>query len=175
MKTRINKIRDLATDQPVHLTSEQLDEKDGYPKNPFSSKSLILIGTFLLLIGAVFSLFYFNPYFEEIHLERLDQFGGNALVYFGFSLLAANVVFLIYIFTLYLRYKVTDAVSDDALPTCTVIVPAYNEGELVYKTLTSLVQSDYPADKVQIISIDDGSKDDTWNWMRKAKDRKSVV
>lgn len=169
METIKNSVRELATDQPVHLTNEQLDGEDRYPKNPFSSKSLILIGTFLLLIGAVFSLFYFNPYFEEIHLERLDQFGGNALVYFGFSLLAANVVFLIYIFTLYLRYKVTESVADDALPMTTVIVPAYNEGELVYKTLTSLVQSDYPADKLQIISIDDGSKDDTWNWMRKAK------
>src|SRR5699024_7229423 len=33
----------------------------------------------------------------------------------------------------------------------------------------SLVQSDYPKDKLQIISIDDGSQDDTWRWMWKAK------
>lgn len=141
-----------------------------YPgKNPFTSKSLILIGTFLLLFGAVFSLFYFNSYFQEIHLDRLDQFGGNALLYLGLTLLTANLVFLLYIFTLYLRYKVTESVPDQALPMCTVIVPAYNEGNLVYKTMTSLVESDYPKEKLQIISIDDGSRDDTWDWMLKAK------
>src|SRR5690606_14614176 len=29
----------------------------------------------------------------------------------------------------------------------------------------------YPEDKLQIISIDDGSKDDTWSWMKKAKEQ----
>src|SRR5699024_1161979 len=96
-------------------------------------------------------------------------FGGNTLIYVGLALLATSIGFLIYMFILYLRYKVTDSVSNEALPTSTVIVPAYNEGKLVYKTLKSLVSSDYPADKLQIISIDDGSKDDTWNWMQKAK------
>lgn len=145
------------------------DGKRNLIKNPLSSRSLILMGTFLMLFSAVFSFFYFQPYFEEIHLARLDSFGGNALVYLGFSLLAANVAFLLYLAVLYFRYKVTNSVSDIALPKCTVIVPAYNEGKLVWKTLQSLVNSDYPAEKLQIISIDDGSKDDTWDWMKKAK------
>lgn len=153
----------------MHSSTSMEKEKPQFSKNLFSANSLVLFGTFLLLVGAAFSLFYFNPYFEEIHLQRLNQFGGNILVYFGLALLVANIVFLLYIFVLYLRYKVTDAVSDERLPMCTVIVPAYNEGELVYKTLTSLVQSDYPAEKLQIISIDDGSKDNTWDWMQKAK------
>src|SRR5690606_39180776 len=51
----------------------------------------------------------------------------------------------------------------------TVIVPAYNEGRLVYDTLVSLVASKYPADKLQLLAIDDGSKDDTWDWIQKAK------
>ncbi len=134
-----------------------------------TTRSLILIGTFLVLLSSVFALFYFNPYFESLQTQRLSQFGGDALLIFGFTLLALNVGFLIYIFTLYLRYKVTDSVSDQALPKTTVIVPAYNEGSLVYKTLKSLVESDYPDEKLQIISIDDGSKDDTWAWMQKAQ------
>lgn len=139
-------------------------------RNPLSSRSLILMGTFLVLFSAVFSIFYFQSYFEEIQVERFDNFGGNALMYLGFFLLAANVGFLLYLAVLYFRYKVTDSVSDEALPKCTVIVPAYNEGKLVWKTLKSLVDSDYPEDKLQIISIDDGSKDDTWDWMKKAKE-----
>lgn len=152
----------------MYLTKTKNNKKK-HSKNPFTTNSLILIGTFLLLFGAVFSLFYFNPFFEALQIDRLGNFGGNALIYFGMALLAANIGFLIYVFFLYLRYKVTNSVSDEALPKCTVIVPAYNEGKLVYETLISLVKSDYPANKLQIISIDDGSKDDTWDWMQKAK------
>ncbi|WP_109438308.1 MULTISPECIES: glycosyltransferase [Aquimarina] len=134
-----------------------------------SKSSFILIGTFLLLFGAG-SLFYFlQPYFEEIYLERMNSNWGLPLMIVGISLLIVKVSFLIYVLFLYLRYKVIESVSDKELPLCTVIVPAYNEGELVYKTLVSLAQSDYPHEKVQIISIDDGSQDDTWSWMKKAK------
>jgi|SRR5699024_5411267 len=139
------------------------------PKKPITSKSLVLIGTFLLLFGSVFALFYFNPYFEKIHLDRLQSLGGKPLILFGLSLLALNILMLVYMFTLYKRYHQINSVSDKRLLKTTVIVPAYNEGKLVYKTLKSLIQSDFPKEKLQIIAIDDGSQDDTWAWMRKAK------
>lgn len=138
-------------------------------KNFFSSKTWVLLGTFLLLFSGVFAVFYFNSAFEQIHLQRLEQFSGRIMIYIGFALLVGNVAFLLYTAYLYFRYQKIDSVSDDELPTCTVIVPAYNEGKLVYETLTSLAASDYPTEKLQIISIDDGSRDDTWNWMKKAK------
>jgi len=134
-----------------------------------SSSIFILSGTFLVLFGAV-SLFYFlEPYFEEIYLERINSPWGAALLVFGFILLGIKIAFLGYLLSLYLKYKEIAPVSDKELPLCTVIVPAYNEGELVYKTLMSLTKSDYPAEKLQIISIDDGSQDNTWDWMKKAK------
>lgn len=63
------------------------------------------------------------------------------------------------------RYRPVESVSNERLPTLTVIVPAYNEGEQVFHTLKSLVNSDYPREKLQIIAVDDGSKDDTWRWI----------
>ena len=66
-------------------------------------------------------------------------------------------------------YKPAPALEDEALPGCTVIVPAYNEGKHVAETLFSLLESDYPADKLQIIAINDGSKDDTMEWIRHAE------
>jgi len=134
-----------------------------------SSSPLILLGTFILMFGAAFSFYFLQPYFEEIYLERMNTAWGMTLMVVGFSLLAVKVSFLIYILFLYLRYKVIKPISNSELPLLTVIVPAYNEGELVYKTLISLAESDYPAEKVQILSIDDGSQDDTWQWMKKAK------
>jgi hyaluronan synthase len=66
------------------------------------------------------------------------------------------------------RYRPTPGVEDERLPTITVIVPAYNEGAQVQASLISLMCSDYPRDKLQIIAIDDGSRDDTWTWMQRA-------
>jgi len=71
-------------------------------------------------------------------------------------------VYLVY------TYRPVEPCADRDLPLCSVIVPAYNEGAQVLYTLRSVAASDYPADKLQIISVDDGSKDDTWRWMKQA-------
>ena len=42
---------------------------------------------------------------------------------------------------------------------------------MVEKALYSVAASDYPADRLEIICIDDGSKDDTWQYMQRAQAR----
>ncbi len=53
-------------------------------------------------------------------------------------------------------------------PSVTIVIPLYNEGEQIYKTLHSLAAQNYPADKFQIIVVDDASKDDSVLWAQKA-------
>lgn len=130
----------------------------------------ILGGSFGLLVMAVVSVFIFQPEFERLHFDRLSTPWGIAISATGTLLLAAGIFFLVYLAILYFRYKPVASVSDSELPACTVIVPAYNEGELVWQTLMSLAVSDYPLEKLQLIAIDDGSRDDTWEWIKKAKD-----
>lgn len=60
------------------------------------------------------------------------------------------------------RYKPVASHDDVHLPMLTIIVPAYNEGANVRVALESALASDYPADRLEILAIDDGSKDDTW-------------
>ena len=67
---------------------------------------------------------------------------------------------------LWLLYRPTPA--GEFLPTITALVPAYNEGAMVRNALLSLARSDYPAGKLQILGIDDGSRDDTWRHMQAA-------
>jgi hyaluronan synthase len=57
------------------------------------------------------------------------------------------------------------------LPKLTVIIPAYNEGAMVEKAIYAVTGSDYPNDKMEIICIDDGSKDDTWSYISRAQRR----
>lgn len=46
-------------------------------------------------------------------------------------------------------------------PSVTIIVPAWNEGITILGTVESLLQLDYPKDKLTIFIIDDGSTDNT--------------
>src|SRR3989344_4353060 len=48
-------------------------------------------------------------------------------------------------------------------PAVTIIVPSFNEEKTVYKTVRSLINLNYPKEKLQIFLIDDGSTDKTWD------------
>lgn len=48
------------------------------------------------------------------------------------------------------------------LPSVTIIIPAYNEGASIARTIESALQSDYPRDKLSLIVVDDGSRDSTY-------------
>jgi hyaluronan synthase len=56
-------------------------------------------------------------------------------------------------------------------PTVTVIVPAFNEEEGIEGTIASIVNSDYPAHLLEIVVVNDGSTDDTWQRMVAARER----
>jgi hyaluronan synthase len=60
---------------------------------------------------------------------------------------------------------------DGELPSLTVVIPAYNEGAMVEHSLYSVARADYPREKLEIICIDDGSTDDTWHYINKARQR----
>lgn len=89
--------------------------------------------------------------------------------------LAAGYTVLMLVFQLlrtilwagYRPYPLTGA----PLPTLTVIIPAYNEGAMVEKAIYSVAAADYPAEKLEIICIDDGSRDNTWLYLQRALSR----
>ncbi|MDD5458708.1 MAG: glycosyltransferase [Phycisphaerae bacterium] len=86
------------------------------------------------------------------------------------AILIINLAALFWRFVLNFYYKPSVTCKNSQLPSCSVIVPAYNEGRQVLDTLNSILKSDYPTEKLQIIAVDDGSIDDTWMWMQKAAD-----
>ena len=131
---------------------------------------LIVTFTFLLMLTSVWFFINFQNELEKLHFERMKTWWGATINYVAIALLILQLGFLTYLAYLYMKYKVVKPVSDEKLPTVTIIVPAYNEGKLVYETLLSIADSDFPAHKMQIISVDDGSKDDTWQWMLRAKE-----
>ena len=129
-----------------------------------ATKSFIIM---MFLISSVTAWTNWSQFAEAIELIRSQTYGA---VYIGIGqfLLIVNLAAFLWRVVLFFQYRPVEGCPDAQLPTCTVIVPAYNEGRMVLKTLESVLQSDYPADKLQIIAVDDGSADDTWQWMEKA-------
>ncbi len=60
-------------------------------------------------------------------------------------------------------------------PSVAVIVPCWNEETTVSGTIKSLLELDYPKDKLQIIAVDDGSTDNTLNILNTFKSQVTVI
>jgi cellulose synthase/poly-beta-1,6-N-acetylglucosamine synthase-like glycosyltransferase len=54
-------------------------------------------------------------------------------------------------------------------PKISVVIPAYNEEKNIAKCIQSLLDSNYPKNKLEIIVVDDGSKDNTYAIAKKYK------
>lgn len=161
------------TSNQLYFEKNSTKTSTGATKKPVRNLNGLLINaaTLILLLGAAFVVYQLQPEFDKLHEERLNSTWGYVLIVVSLSLLAIKGSFFVYNLYLYLRYKPVKSVSDELLPTLTIIVPAYNEGKLVWDTLMSLAASKYPESKLQILAIDDGSKDDTWYWMQQAKQK----
>lgn len=59
-------------------------------------------------------------------------------------------------------------------PKVVIAVPAWNESTSIEGTVLSLLNLNYPKDKLRIILVDDGSTDDTFAIMQKFKDEPNV-
>ncbi|WP_405199817.1 glycosyltransferase [Christiangramia sp. LLG6405-1] len=139
-------------------------------KNPLNTWGIVvLISTFILMLGSAYLVYFLQSDFTEINTARMNTTWGYAFFILASALFLYRGAFFIYNLVLYFKYKPIESVSNEELPTCTVIVPAYNEGKQVYATLMSLAESEFPTEKLQLLAIDDGSKDDTWSWMQEAK------
>ncbi|MEM3408077.1 MAG: glycosyltransferase family 2 protein [Candidatus Micrarchaeia archaeon] len=57
-------------------------------------------------------------------------------------------------------------------PTVSFIIPAYNEEETILDTIKSVLKSDYPKDKIEIIVVNDGSTDKTAEVVKTIKDKR---
>jgi cellulose synthase/poly-beta-1,6-N-acetylglucosamine synthase-like glycosyltransferase len=69
------------------------------------------------------------------------------------------------------RAKKWDETRDDYEPTVTAIIPMFNEGAAIKETLQSLLDSDYPVGKLQVICVDDCSTDDSYEQAREIAKR----
>jgi hyaluronan synthase len=126
--------------------------------------SIFMFITMIILLAILTGSFKKADYWYHIHYVPR---------YFTFPLFFyACMVFihLPYRALLSFRYHPFPAKSKH-LPRVTVVIPAYNEGVMVEKSIISAVLADYPKELMEVICIDDASKDDTWYYIDRARRR----
>ncbi len=119
----------------------------------------ILLIAYVSLMGGVF-----NPIYDAITSAKWSQVVIRpSLLWIIMGLLLLTVRTILWFF-----YRPFPSAAIDQAPFLTIIIPAYNEGGMVRKAIDSVATDSYPHDKLEIIVIDDGSRDDTWQYIKSA-------
>ncbi|MFH1201220.1 MAG: glycosyltransferase [bacterium] len=92
------------------------------------------------------------------------------IIFYIFVFLSVYVQVFFFVTFLENRKKIVirnGKITLDFYPAVTIAVPCWNEENTVEKTIFSLLNLNYPKDKLQIFLIDDGSTDGTWKAINK--------
>ena len=131
-----------------------------------SLKTVLLAAYITIVALAIKTGALFDP-FSEVYQTRIGAFLMSFGAIYSSIMLLVTAVRAIMV----MSYRPMKALSDEQLPSVTVVIPAYNEGADVARSIDSIARSNYPREKLQIIAVDDGSKDDTWVHMEAAARR----
>lgn len=91
---------------------------------------------------------------------------------FAVMIFSGTLWLIVYYFN---RGKIQVDPEPSRFPDVTFLIPAYNEEEYVAECIQSLLEMDYPSDKLDIIAINDGSADSTLEEMKNFKDRIDII
>ncbi len=116
------------------------------------------------LIGAVVSLVWLGWSNESTQSATSKALGMMSHPFGAIAVIQAIYTALLSL--LWMRYRSFTAPTDVQWPKVTVVIPAFNEGPMVGKSIRSVAACGYPKDKLEVIVVDDGSRDDTFFHMQ---------
>jgi hyaluronan synthase len=93
------------------------------------------------------------------------------VVYPSLMWMLMGALLILFRTVVWMFYRPAAPATHAEAPPLTVVIPAYNEGAMVLKSIQSVVEADYPHDRLEILVIDDGSRDDTWRYIQEAAER----
>src|SRR5690348_1441772 len=129
--------------------------------------STIIVLGFIIIVFEVYRLAAFDPLVAAAEQHQWAKFITRPSIMWtimGTVLLGFRTIF-------WLRYRPFPSATFDDAPAMTVIIPAFNEGAMVMKSIESAALAVYPHDRLEILVIDDGSTDNTWDCIRRVAAR----
>jgi hyaluronan synthase len=126
-----------------------------------------------IVVGFLVAIFLVtrNSMFRPIWISAETDHWARLVFYPAFLWAIMGTILLAFRTLLWIMYRPFPAAAPEEAPDLTVIIPAYNEGPMVAKSIDSVAASHYPAGRLEILVVDDGSKDDTWKHIQIAAAR----
>ncbi len=150
-------------DHPVAeaVTPPSKEEVDKRKHSIYHRPHIIIAG----LLGAI-AIFILGWAVEE-QIRSITDFW-----YKGWFIASYSIVAGLFVITRFLFAAFYHAPPDMAYePTVTVLVPCYNEGAAIRKTIERIFSSGYPETKLEVVCVNDGSGDDSLKHMLAAQTR----
>lgn len=148
--------------------SDRVPARRVAPRDAWDTLILVLICVGLLfLLWLSIATPLLDPLTRAARLGRWGAFWVRPTVIWiamGSALLALRTA-------MWLRYRPRASCTPEEAPALTVVIPAYNEGRMVEKSIESVAAASYPHGRLEILAIDDGSTDDTWKYIERAAAR----
>ncbi len=94
---------------------------------------------------------------------------GNIIMIIGGWIFAILFIFLVFIFITAFISLFKKNKYKDYEPGVSVVIPCYNEEKNISSCLDAVYNLDYPKEKIEVIAVDDGSKDNTFNILKEYK------
>ncbi|WP_394830770.1 glycosyltransferase [Pendulispora rubella] len=126
----------------------------------------------LPFIGAFISVLFMLWGSGQLHSRGLNALGDWAIACASHPIGAIVLVQAIYTglqSLLWMRYSAFERPAAAVWPKVTVVIPAFNEGPMVERSIRSVARCSYPKDLLEIIVVDDGSRDDTFFHMQRLR------
>jgi hyaluronan synthase len=152
----------MAVIPPVNMTRPSRE-----PGELWSYLVYGLVSAACIVVG----YYQFQVFVRRILALAAKQPGIRLLAYFGLFWLGLGFLLIVIRTIFWIVYRPAAAATRESAPRLTVIIPAYNEGAMVLQSIESVAKADYPHDRLEILVVDDGSKDDTWSYISQAAER----
>lgn len=126
----------------------------------------ILAGLGVLVYQSIFGT-WFRPVILEAENDQWARLILRPAILWG----AMGTLLVTFRTVLWFRYRTFPPATMEDAPPLTVIIPAYNEGAMVLQSIESVARARYPRERLEILVVDDGSRDDTWEHIQRAAAR----
>ena len=152
----------MATETPDNKDTAVTEHPENRPtvKKPLRPITQLLISVAIIAVVVIATIFLFR------YPQKLGPIFITALVVTLASFLLLLILrhFILIWFSYLHQRELAQSEPPDVYPFVSIIVPAFNEAEVIQSSLSSLLELRYPY--YEIIAVDDGSTDGTYERMR---------
>jgi biofilm PGA synthesis N-glycosyltransferase PgaC len=152
----------MATEAPSNKETGVTEHPEQKPtvKRPMRPITQLLISILIIAVVVIATIFLFK------YPQKLGPIFITALVVTLASFLLLLILrhFILIWFSYLHQRELSQQEPPDVYPFVSIIVPAFNEAEVIQSSLSSLLELRYPY--YEIIAVDDGSTDGTFERMR---------